>query len=71
MIGLTRLIHQAAGRKFHVAIRYKSGTIQYVWCKKLSVSKDGSSMTSLEWEDMVPKPLHMGIDEIESIWQLE
>lgn len=53
-----------------VQINYKSGQSVVVKCKDFTINSPGGSITHLEWEDAKPRPLHIGIGEIESVWQL-
>jgi hypothetical protein len=53
-----------------VQINYKSGQSIIVKVEKLEVSRRGGTLDSIKWDGIAPEPLFMGIDDIESIWQL-
>lgn len=50
-----------------VQINYKSGQSVVVKCKQFTVRGHG---TTFEWEDMEPRPLLLGANDIESVWEL-
>lgn len=55
--------------KYKVRINYKSGHSEEFWVYRFTVNKNGS----IEWETVNPKirPIDMGVDKIESIWQVD
>jgi hypothetical protein len=53
-----------------VQINYKSGQSVVVKCSSFKFVRKGSDMT-VEWSnDAKPRPLLIGVDDIESIWEL-
>lgn len=57
-------------RRHKVQINYQSGRSVVITCRDFTVNRRGSKIASVEWENAKPDALHMGIDDIESIWQL-
>ena len=53
-------------------IVYKSGHVEYWFFKKIDVDRKGSEITALSWEvfPSCARPLHMNVEEIESIIEL-
>lgn len=57
--------------KKKVQINYKSGKSIVVKVKTLTVSRNHEgNITQISWDGMKPKPLHLGINEIESVFLL-
>lgn len=54
-------------KKPRVQINYKSGTSLVFECDSFRIKGTGRSF---EWENAVPRPLLLGADEIESVWEL-
>jgi hypothetical protein len=59
---------------YKVRISYKSGYVIEAWFDKMNIKSAGGAITSVEWkvsasENM--KILHLGLDEIESIIQID
>lgn len=57
-------------RRVKVTIIYKSGAKITLRCKSFSVSSsrlDGS-ITKLEWDDSVPRPLDAGVADVVAVW---
>lgn len=60
-----------AGIKRHkVQINFKSGKTLIVKASKFTVRTNNGEITRIEWENITPKPLHLGADQVESIWQV-
>lgn len=55
-------------RKKQIKIVYKSGHVEYVKVKTIKIHSREGEITEMEWEDMKPRPLSLGINDIESIW---
>lgn len=55
-----------------VLIRYKSGQEVKVKVDGLTVTWDRASgeVTKMEWTNMIPQPLMLGLPNIESVWEL-
>jgi hypothetical protein len=53
-----------------VQINYKSGQSIVVKCKEFSCKYRGSTLVELKWEGINSNPLYIGIDDIESVWEL-
>ncbi len=51
-----------------IKIIYKSGATIDIVCDDITVSKRGSTLAKLEWENTHPRPLFVGIDDIAAIW---
>jgi len=59
---------------YKVRISYKSGYVLDGWFDKMDIKSSGGAITSVEWkvsasENM--KILHLGVDQIESIIQID
>jgi hypothetical protein len=58
-------------KRSKVQINYKSGQSVVVTCTQFKVKWDGvGGIHRVEWADVKPNPLHIGINEIESIWEI-
>lgn len=58
------------GEKGRVQINYKSGIVVIVECTEFTIKRSAIGK-SYEWtNDAVPRPMLLGVDEIESVWQL-
>lgn len=55
--------------KSRVQINYKSGLSVVFECDKFAI-KGAAGSRSMEWEAAVPRPMLLGINEIESVWEL-
>lgn len=57
-------------RRVEVTVVYKSGATVTFRCKAFSVttSKRDGHVTGVEWDDAVPRPLHLGIGEVAAVW---
>lgn len=53
-----------------IEIHYKSGRSLIVTCEEFKVWHSGGEITRYEGVGMKPRPLLIGLDEIESIWEL-
>lgn len=51
-----------------VQINYKSGQSMVIEVDNFTINK-GPGLRA-EWENATPRPLLLGVDEIESIWEL-
>lgn len=56
--------------KYKMIIRYKSGQEQVVWCDEFEITKSAGGVKA-SWENMKPRPLVLGVDDIESVWAVE
>jgi hypothetical protein len=57
--------------KTRVQINYKSGLSMVVEVQEFTVLRNKlNGQKSYEWVDMSPDPLLLGVDDIESIWEL-
>ena len=56
-------------KRAKVVIRYKSGKSITVRAEKITVTRNGGSITGISWTNMTPDPLFIGLDNIESVWQ--
>jgi hypothetical protein len=58
--------------KYRFVIRYRSGIEVPVAADALTVKWDTSAGQAIEvsWDNMRPRPLAMGIANIESVWQV-
>jgi hypothetical protein len=56
-----------------VQINYKSGISTTAWFKDFKIKHREGRITELEWDCVAgsQKVLHIGVNDIESIWQLE
>ena len=54
--------------EYLIRVNYKSGHSEELWYKKFTIRSE-----TYEWEtsDPVRRPLLIGVDDIESVWQLE
>lgn len=52
-----------------VQINYKSGISMVVKCDEFTIKRGGLGK-SFEWENMSPRPLLIGIEDVESVWEL-
>lgn len=62
-----------SAKRVKVQITYKTGHVQTVTCEYMNVSRNTMTgdITKVEWKDMEPKPLFLGMENIESIWQVD
>lgn len=58
-------------RKHKVRVIYKSGATIDVRCNGFKVRTKGGRITELEWSDLTPNPLHVGVDDIAAVWQVK
>lgn len=57
--------------KSEVQINYRSGSSVTVMCDSFAVERNNATgHLKIEWENAVPRPLLMGVDDIESVWEL-
>ncbi len=57
--------------KYKIQITYKSGKVQIVKCDKMIATRNNAGeLSSLEFDNLSPKTLYLGINNIESIFQL-
>jgi hypothetical protein len=52
-----------------VQINYKSGLSMIMECDNFKISRVSSGI-SFEWENGIPNPMLIGVDDIESVWEL-
>jgi len=58
-------------RKHVVEIIYKSGMILRVRCEDFTVKFNAfNAVQSVQWVGAKPRPLHLALDQVESIWQV-
>lgn len=57
-------------RPYKVLIRYKSGYSVTIRCKSFKSTRRTDGSLEVQWHDARPKPLLIGVDEIESVFQL-
>jgi hypothetical protein len=57
-------------RKARVKINYKSGLSETIICDEFTVKTVGAEILSVEWVNPSPRPLHIGANDIESVWEL-
>lgn len=55
--------------KSSVVITYKSGHSLRVVVESFKVEYQGGDLISVTWENMIPSPMFLGIENIESIYQ--
>jgi len=54
-----------------VRIIYKSGQAVLIRCTSFEVNRNGlGQIVSATWEDAKPRPLHLNLDAVESIWDV-
>lgn len=53
-----------------VQINYRSGHTMKVTCDSFTVTHAGGDILQIEWKNVSPNPLHMGVSQIESVWEL-
>jgi hypothetical protein len=53
-----------------IIIRYKSGAEISATVESLTVEIWEGKITKIDWNNMKPNPLHIGIDDIESVWEV-
>lgn len=59
--------------QFLVRILYKSGNSQAFWATKFSIKTAAGGGFTYEWTTADPgyvRPVMMGVDEVEAVWQL-
>lgn len=54
----------------HVQINYKSGHSVTMECDSFSVKTNGLGNRTFEWDNAKPRPLMLGADDVESVWEL-
>lgn len=52
-------------------ITYKSGKVQRVLADKLRIVWDNTeqTITEMSWDEMIPSPMFINLDRIESVWR--
>lgn len=53
-----------------VRINYKSGISMEIECDNFGVKRLSGRDLSITWENAVPRPLLIGVDDIESVWEV-
>lgn len=56
--------------KARVQINYKSGISMVFECDDFKITQRPIGGKSYEWEGAEPDPMLLGVDDIESVWQL-
>jgi hypothetical protein len=57
--------------KSRVQINYRSGISMVVECDEFTISRSKfNNAKSIEWAGAEPDPMWLGIEDIESVWQL-
>jgi hypothetical protein len=54
----------------YIKIAYKTGNVQYLKCDSFNVERISAELSKLSWENAEPKPLFVGLDDIESIFEV-
>lgn len=55
--------------RYKITINYKSGIKMTVYADEFNIKRNSvHGLTSADWENLKPRPLFLGIDDIESIW---
>lgn len=57
--------------KSRVQINYKSGLSMVIECDEFKITRSGSGPKSYAWADANPRPMLLGADDIESVWELQ
>jgi len=57
-------------QRVKIRIIYKSGYVQEVTAKSMTVKRYPGGSKDIEWDSMDPKPLLLGVDEIAAIYEL-
>lgn len=55
-------------RTARVKLIYKSGAVQHLRCNWFKVTRDGGTITTLEWKNPLPEPLHAGVDDLAAVY---
>lgn len=53
--------------EYNIQINYKSGITVYTWTDKFEMERTHIGRT-VEWGNMTPRPMLIGVDDIESVW---
>lgn len=51
-------------------VYYKSGNSIEVTCDSFKVRREGGNIVEVEWKNIRPYPLHIGVDNIEAVFHL-
>lgn len=59
-------------RKHKVRINYKSGRSVTIQCDEFTVRRDymTGGVAEVSWDRAKPTPLQVGLEDVESVWQL-
>lgn len=57
--------------KHRFVIRYQSGAEVPIRADGLTVTSISGAPTRIEWDNMWPRPMVLGIHNVESIWQVK
>ncbi len=57
-------------RPIRLRVTYKSGRVQHIRAKKFTITRDGARVTNAEWLAAWPDPMLLGVDNIESIFEV-
>jgi hypothetical protein len=55
--------------KYKLRILYKSGNSQEIECTDFTI-KGPSNAREITWENAEPRPLLLGVDDVEAVYQL-
>lgn len=59
-------------RPVKIQINYKSGQSVAFRCKSFKVSFNPfGEIAKVTWDDAMPRPMSVGVDHIESVWELK
>ena len=59
-------------RKYKVQVNYKSGISMVFWVKKFDIEIDKNGKRTVTWEASDPRDnaIYIGVDNIESVWEV-
>lgn len=57
-------------KRAQVCINYKSGRQVVFTCTNFKVSMSGGELWKVTWENAEPNPMHIGVSDIESVWEM-
>jgi len=52
-----------------IVIFYRSGQKMTLECDSFEVIKRGSEIVEVTWVNPLPRPLHLGVDDIVAVWE--
>ena len=56
-------------RQFHIKVVYTNGHSEDFWCDSFSI-KDNYTGRNFSWDNASPRPMLLGVDDIQSVWHL-